>query len=248
MASKTKKVKRDKRESRPVAYHHGDLRSALIASAVKHLESKPVETLSLRELARGAGVSLAAPYRHFKDKEALLAAISQEGFDLKRKYMEQAIKQSKGDVQKMFYGCGNAYFKMGMLHPQHFKLMVTSNVCPSEKYPELMEAAAKTFALLTQVMKHCQEAALIGPGDPFHYALNFWAVVNGFTSLYAEGRLEWIGVTQQNAESALKTLLSQHLIGSAQPLAKSESGFRPFMSPKAAQRKDVLLSLLKLIS
>ncbi len=239
--------KNGKKDSRPAAYHHGDLRSTLIASAVKHLESKPVESISLRELARGAGVSLAAPYRHFKDKEALLAAISQEGFDLKRKYMEQAIKQSKGDVQKMFFGCGNAYFKMGMLHPQHFKLMVASNVCPSEKYPELMETAARTFALLTQVMKKCQEAGLIGSGDPFHHALNCWAVVNGFTSLYAEGRLEWVGVTQQNAEAALKTLLSQYLLGSAQPLSKSDSGFRPFMSPKSAPRKQALLSFMTLM-
>ncbi len=242
MGSRNKKAKK---QASPAAYHHGDLRSALIASAVKHLESKPVESISLRELARSAGVSLAAPYRHFKDKEALLAAISQEGFDLKRKYMEQAIKLAKGDVQKMYFGCGQAYFKMGMLHPQHFKLMVTSNVCPSEKYPELMESAGKTFALLTQVVKHCQDAGLMGAGDPFHHALNLWAVVNGFTSLYAEGRLEWTGVTQQNAEAALKTLLSQYLIGSAQALAKSDSGFRPFISPKSAQRKEVLLSFLK---
>lgn len=242
MGSRKKKLKKD---GRPAAYHHGDLRASLIAAAVKHLKSKPAESLSLRELAREVGVSLAAPYRHFKDKETLLAAISQEGFDLKRKYMEQAIKEAKGDVRKMFFGCGNAYFRMGMLHPQHFKLMVASSVCPSEKYPQLMEAAAKTFALLTQVMKHCQDAGLVGQGDPFHKALNCWAVVNGFTSLYAEGRLEWIGVNQQNAEAALETLLSQYLMGSAQPLEKSDSGFRPFSTPKSSQRKDVLLSILK---
>jgi AcrR family transcriptional regulator len=233
------------RKAKSSAYHHGDLRATLIALAVKTLKTRSPDTLSLRELAGKAGVSLAAPYRHFKDKQALLAAISQEGFDLKRRYMEAAIVEAKGDALKMYYGCGQAYFKMGRLHPQHFKLMVGSWVTPSEAHPDLMASAAATFAVLLKMITTCQKAGIIGSGDPTHKALNCWAVVNGFTALYAEGRLEWIGVTNDNAQNALASLMSQYLVGAAEPLSQSDYGFHPFSTKHSLPYKQHLQALLE---
>jgi len=222
-------------------YHHGDLRAALISTAVKILEKIPPSDLSLRELARQAGVSVAAPYRHFKDKRELLAAIIEEGFEIKSQYMADAIRAAKRRPLDMYYGCGLAYFKMGRLHPQHFKLMVTSEIIPSPEFPGLLKAAAKSFMLLKEMLRFCQSKGLVGAGDPYHKAMHCWCMVNGFTSLYAEGRLMWIGVNPKNAEAALKTLMSQHLIGNKEPMSKSAFGFQPFTTPESdLQKKQIL--------
>jgi AcrR family transcriptional regulator len=221
-------------------YHHGDLRTTLLETAIKMLATRSPSELSLRELAREAGVSGAAPYRHFKDKNELLAAISQQGFEMKFSYMIKAMKEAKGDPEKMFFGCGLAYFKMGKDHPQHFKLMMSSEVIPCETYPELMKIASTTFVLVREMVSRCQEKGLIGKGDPYLKAMNCWSVLNGFTSLYADGGLEWLGVTKGNAEKALQTLMSQFLIGSSKSLEQSNYGFQLFSTPDSKEDFELL--------
>lgn len=216
-------------------YHHGDLRSALIDAAIQLLQKMSPDQLSLRELARQAGVSVAAPYRHFKDKNELLAAISEQGYGLKYKYMSEGIRSAKGDAREMLYACGLAYFRMGLKHPQHFKLMSSSSIIPDERYPQLMQTACKTFMLLKSMIEHLQSKKLLGPGNPYHHAMNCWCVVNGFTALYAEGRLTWLGVKPTNADAALRTLLEQYIRGTAVALPKDS--FTPFSPDNADQEK-----------
>lgn len=227
-----------KKSSKPEAYHHGDLKLTLIDTAIKMLKTRAPAEISLRELAREAGVSQAAPYRHFKNKEELLAAIMTQGFELKTKYMKQSMEENKSDILKMYYGCGLSYFKMGKNHPQHFKLMFGSEIIPSQKYPALQVSACTTFALLKKMIVTCQEAGLVGHGDPYHKALNCWSMVHGFTMLYAEGRLEWLGVTETNAESAFMTLMSQYLLGNKKPLSESNFDFLPFQTDLSRINKE----------
>jgi AcrR family transcriptional regulator len=186
-------------------------------------------------------VSIAAPYRHFKDKRALLAAIMEIGFNLKLQYMTEAISKQKGDAEKIYYAIGLAYFRMGLEHPQHFRLMVNAEVFPSEEFPQLLEASAKSFIALKYSIQYCQSKGIIGAGDPYHKAMNCWCVVYGFTSLFVEGRLQWLGVNKENAESALKTLISQHLQGNKTSLAKSDFGFCTFTSADSDLKKKQLL-------
>jgi len=197
------------------AYHHGDLRASLVTTAVAMLATRPPDQLSLRALAEAAGVSQSAPYRHFRDKDALLAAISQQGFDLKGAYMEAAIHAAGHDYREMFYGIGDAYFRMGLEHPQHFRLMLTSPVQPSPEHPELLRAASATFALLVAVVSACQRAGIIGAGDPLARSMYCWSFVNGFTTLYAEGRLTWLGVSAKNARAMLRAHITQYILGAA---------------------------------
>jgi hypothetical protein len=140
----------------------------------------------------------------------------------------------------MFYACALAYFKMGLNHPQHFNLMVSGGVIPSEKHPGLLISAKSTFVLVRDMVVICQRAGLIGEGDPYHHAINCWSTVNGFTALYTEGRLEWVGITKENAESALKTLVSQLLIGAREGLEKSNFGFKPFANEFSAPYKILM--------
>lgn len=237
MRQKKKKVPKTGASSD--GYHHGDLKSTLIDSALRLLKTKSAESLSLRELAREAGVSQAAPYRHFKDKNELLAAIIEQGFEKKFKYMYEAISAVKNDPKELYYACGLAYFRMGLKHPQHFKLMNSSEINPGPEYPGLLEIASKTFILLREVVKYCQKKGIVGSGDPHHKAMNCWCVVNGYTSLYAENRLEFLGVTPDNAEMGLRALLSQYLVGQSQPLPATN--FRLFETRDSKMMKEMML-------
>lgn len=221
------------------SYHHGNLRESLIVAAVRFLEKNPLEKLSLRTLAQKAGVSQAAPYRHFKNRNEVLAAISQQGFELKFKYMLESFLMNRNNPKELLHGCAQAYFKMGLLHPQHFKLMLTSPVCPSAEYPGLEQAAGLTFGLLKKTIQICQAAGVVGAGDPYHQSMHCWAMVNGFTTLYAEGRLEWLGVNEQNAATALRIFVDQFLSGQHRPLPET-AGFRLFSTSDSQESLEHL--------
>jgi AcrR family transcriptional regulator len=200
------------------SYHHGNLKKTLIQTAIRFLEKHPLESLSLRTLALKAGVSQAAPYHHFKDRDELLAAISQQGFEIKFQYMWEAFLTFQDQPKELLQACALSYFKMGLKHPQHFKLMLASPICPSPEHPKLEQAAGMAFALLKRVIEICQSAGIVGPGNSDHKSMHCWALVNGFTTLYAEGRLKWLGIDEKNAEGALRIFVDQYLIGNQNPL------------------------------
>ncbi len=237
--TKTKKANQI-RTAKIDTYHHGDLKSALIDAAIQLLKRMTPAELSLRELARQAGVSAAAPYRHFKDKNELLAAISEQGYELKYQYMLKAIRSAKGNPLEIYYACGLAYFHMGLNHPQHFKLMISSEIIPSEEHPQLMKTAVKSFMLLKCMIEHSQKQKITGAGNPFHKAMNCWCVVNGFTSLYVEGRLAWLGLNKENAEAALRVLLSQFLNGTKDAIQSPQ--FTPFSDAGADLSKLAVMN------
>src|SRR5215217_151305 len=115
-------------------YHHGNLRPALLRAADKILEKEGVAALSLREAARQAGVSHNAPYRHFADRQSLLAALAAEGFEL----LAAAMRGHSGKEM------GEAYVRFALEHPQRFRLMF-SGMLPITKHAHLREAASATY-------------------------------------------------------------------------------------------------------
>ncbi len=221
-------MKKPRTRKKTESYHHGDLRSALITAALRVLKTRTPSELSLRELAKQAGVSQAAPYRHFKDKEALIAAILEQAFTIKREYMERAMNDAQGDAHKIFIGCGLAYFRFGLDYPQHFNLMFSDHCRPDGNYPDLLRAAVSNYETVVKMVKISQDAGIIGAGDPFHHALHCWALVNGFTVLYTHGKLLWLGIDQDNAEKALIGLIEQYRKGSSAPLDPKAMGFELF--------------------
>lgn len=221
------------------SYHHGNLRETLIQEALSFLKDHPLESLSLSTLANRAGVSQAAPYRHFGSRNELLAAISQQGFELKFSYMLEAYRRFKDQPLELFHECAQSYFKMGLLHPQHFKLMLTSPVVPSPEYPELQKAAGLAFGLLKKTIERCQAAKIVGAGDPYHKSMHCWALVNGFTTLYAEGRLRWLGVDERNARNALRILVEQFRTGHQSTLTPDPQ-FRVFGTAESKDELDRL--------
>src|SRR5262245_23788463 len=103
-------------------YHHGDLRRALLDAALEILAEGGAAGLTLREVARRAGVTHAAPYRHFEDKAALLAAVAEEGFRAVYAEMLARSERVKDPVERL-YQIGAAYVLFAVTHPAHFRVM-----------------------------------------------------------------------------------------------------------------------------
>ncbi len=193
-------------------YHHGDLRNALVSAGLRLLEQEGHPDFTLRDLARRVGVSAAAPYSHFADKTALLAAIATAGFGRLNAALEAAIRNDS-DPAKQFLQMGSAYVRFGMDHPALYKLMFASEELSArcDEYPELQAAGDAAFASLTAMLERMQRSGFLQAGDPEVNALSVWAHVHGLTSLFITGHVECAGgAAPQPAElvsSSLVTLL-----------------------------------------
>jgi AcrR family transcriptional regulator len=158
-------------------YHHGDLRSTLLASAAELLEEQGLRALSLREVARRAGVSHNAPYRHFPDRDSLLAELAAEGFRQLGETM--AAKQGRA--------MGEAYVGFALENPSRFRLMFGGQLKLGQ-HPALAGAARKTYDALVGAFR---EQA--GVADPEKSAAAAWSLVHGLAQLLLDGHFEQRG-------------------------------------------------------
>jgi len=175
--------------SRRPSYHHGDLRRALLGAALELVEREGAEALTLRAAARRAGVSQAAPYRHFRDKEALLAAVAEEGFRSLTEALLQAAAPHAGDPLGRLRARGLAYVDFATSHPAHFRIMFGRGAADRSAHPELMKAAREAFEALVSGIRECQDAGIVRPGDPEELALCAWSATHGLAMLAVDGQL-----------------------------------------------------------
>jgi AcrR family transcriptional regulator len=178
---------------RPRSYHHGNLRRALLDAALRLLKKDGSAAPGLREVARMAGVSQAAPYRHFADKQDLLAAVAEEGFRTMTGEMRRAGAPFAGDPIARLQAIGIAYVEFASRHPAHFRVMFEQQLADRSKYPDLVSAAAESYATLTQAIAACHDARVMKPGDPIEHTLAAWSIVHGLASLIVNRRLETNG-------------------------------------------------------
>ena len=166
------------------AYHHGDLREALLSAAIAVISESDVEAVSLRELARRVGVSYAAPYHHFKDKNALLAAVAQQGFGLLHERLLVA-RADAGSPREQFVRLGRAYVGFAIDHPSHYRVMFGPDR-DRASYPELHAAGFGCFGeLLSAAGELLGESAT--EDRVRTVALTAWSAVHGFATLWNDG-------------------------------------------------------------
>jgi len=170
-------------------YHHGDLRNALIRAGQAILAEEGVAGLDLRKVARAAGVSHAAPYRHFADKQALLAAIAAEGFDQLAERMRIALAGAPDDARAQLTLIGLAYAGFAFEHPAHMREMFSGLSVDRMAYPDLHAAAKGAFYQLIRVVAQGQAHGAIGPGDPASIATVVWSQIHGITMLLIEDQI-----------------------------------------------------------
>ncbi len=167
-------------------YHHGDLRRAILESALELIDKSGIEHLSLREVARALGVTTAAPYHHFKDREALLVQIAIQGYEQLLVRLEEARNATKAPKTELEAEC-RAYLSFAHQHAALYSVMFSSEVAHKNEYPELRQTADRCLHLVL--------ASLAQRGDlpkrrVSRAALCVWSMLHGLAMLDASNFLE----------------------------------------------------------
>jgi AcrR family transcriptional regulator len=168
-------------------YHHGNLKQALIQAAVKVLAKMGPRAFTLREVARQAKVSHNAPYRHFRDKDELLAAVAGEGFDQLAESMITAAAPASNALQALELS-GLGYVRFALQWPEHFSAMFDYSQDLST-YPEYAASGRRAFQVLLDNIVASQKAGHMPSGDPQPLALVAWSLVHGIAKLAIAKRL-----------------------------------------------------------
>jgi AcrR family transcriptional regulator len=211
-------------------YHHGDLRTTLLRAAEAHIALEGTERLSLRALAREAGVSATAPYRHFDDRQALLVALATEGFE-ELAVVNTDIHKDFGDepIPTQLLQCGLAYVRYAEANQVKYLLMFGDVVGDFSPYPELVDASERAFAPLAALLRSGLDAGLIVPLEFSTLAGAIWASVHGVASLILKGaRAAASPAAQRAAPRRAIAALGTHREAA---LAQMFAGF--FQCPKA---------------
>ena len=172
------------------SYHHGNLREALLRAAEKIMEKQGIGAVTMREVARLAGVTHGAPYRHFRSLEHLLAELAEGGF----RELGQALEgRPSGEM-------GEAYVRFGLAHPARFRLMFGGTL-PLSRHPRLRDISTRVYELLVAALRAQRDLA-----QPEKAAAAAWALVHGLTHLLLDGHLEAL-VESAGREGLIKGVL-----------------------------------------
>lgn len=169
-------------------YHHGDLPRAMLQEAVRTIQTQGVDALTLRGVGERLGVSRTALYRHFADKQALLAAVAAEGFRMFRAALIDAW-ETAGRGREGFDAMGVAYVQFAVTHPSHYRVMFGGVVRPGGGSPAPGDAGTNAFQVLVDAIVEQQQAGLVRNDNPLQLALFIWAVVHGVAMLALDGVL-----------------------------------------------------------
>jgi len=168
-------------------YHHGNLREALIAAALALIAEKGPFGFSFVEAARWAGVSPAAPYRHFADREELMAEVARRGFDKFAAVLAAAWDGGRPDAMAAFTRIGRAYLAFARNEPAYYTAMFEAGI-PLDRHPELLLASEQAFAVLRQGADVIAAKMPKGAKPPaLMMALHIWAMAHGIASLFGRG-------------------------------------------------------------
>jgi len=187
-------------------YHHGDLRRTIVETASAMLSEDKGWQFTLREVARRAGVSHAAPYKHFPDKAALLLELALHGFDQLGQELKAAITPRPRSARKEFLAVGGAYIAFGVSNPALYRLMFSSNA-GDPRVAHLSERALSALGVLLDVLTRGQESGAFRRRPLQGQAAACWAQVHGITMLSIEGLLMPEKVGSAPVQAALDTLL-----------------------------------------
>lgn len=165
------------------SYHHGNLREALIEAALQLITERGVAGFAFAELARAAGVSPAAPYRHFRDRSALLAELARRGFDQLTVALEQAWNQGRPDPVVAIERCGRAHLAFARRDPASYAAMFDGQ--PGDADPALKASADAAFAVVRRAADAACAVATITPRPPaLMVALHVWSLCHGTAALF----------------------------------------------------------------
>lgn len=197
---------RQPRRARRRAYHHGDLRRALLDAALQLLREEGAGALTLRAVARAAGVSQTAPYRHFRDRRALVGAVAQEAFARLGGAIEDAVGRGEPGLPALRRGLV-AYVAHALAHPAEYRVMFGAEIAERDDMPELEATALGAFAFLREGIAGLQSGGLLHAGDATLLAITTWATLHGLVMLALDGQTAVTGRSIDTLVDAACTLL-----------------------------------------
>ncbi|QKQ73723.1 TetR/AcrR family transcriptional regulator [Nostoc sp. TCL240-02] len=194
-------------------YHHGNLRNKLIAIATELLSEEGAHSLSLRKISQRAGVSHNAPYMHFADKEAVLAAIAEEGFRLLSMQVETAINEVSKDTKQQLIAASSAYVNFALQHSNHLQIMFC--YYNPEKYPSLIEVSQASLDQLFKIVQAGQKDGTLIAGNPHEITKTIWALVHGVAAISIAYESKILLPEKNSAQEVVSTFVTLLLNGLA---------------------------------
>ena len=196
--------------ARKPTYHHGDLRRTLLDSSLALIEEKGLAGLSLREVARRAGVTHQAPYHHFADRAAIFAALADEGFALLLASMQAEQEKAHRAPGAQLAAAGRGYVHFALAHPAHFRLMFRPDLCEGAP-PSAAGAAA--YGLLVEAVTAVQAGGEAPRRDSEALVTLCWSAVHGLASLFLDGPMA--SADPRRAAREMMALLTRMLASAA---------------------------------
>src|SRR5258707_786992 len=171
----------------PRGYHHGNLKETLVRAALELIAEKGPAGFTFAEAARWAGVSPAAPYRHFRDREELLADVSRRGFELFETALAKSWDEGRPDPFTAFDRLGKAYLAFARSEPAYYSAMFEAGI-PQDADPNLRQASERAFGVLRSATEKLI-GTMPGPSRPpaLMVSLHIWALSHGVASLFGRG-------------------------------------------------------------
>jgi AcrR family transcriptional regulator len=168
-------------------YHHGNLRETLIRAALDLIGEKGPAGFTFADAARWAGVSPAAPYRHFRDRDALMADVARQGFERFEAFLKTAWNEGRPNPFTAFNNLGKAYLAFARTEPAYFAAMFEAGI-PLDTNPELRLAGDRAFAILRTASEVlCEKLPKAGRPPASMMALHIWSISHGIASLFGRG-------------------------------------------------------------
>jgi AcrR family transcriptional regulator len=181
-------MKTERKEKRPKPYHHGDLRRTLIEAGLEVLEQGGVAALELREVARRAGVSHAAPYRHFADKGAFMAALIEVGFHRLAEKIEEKVQSVPNKPEARLQGLASAYVYFAQANPWLMREMFSGLTIKKESHPSVHDATKAVSQLFITIVEEGQSQGLVRSGNSGELAGVIWSLLHGMAVLIIENQ------------------------------------------------------------
>jgi AcrR family transcriptional regulator len=165
-----------------------DLRQKVLDASLALIEEGGLDRLSMREVARKAGVSHQAPYHYFGDREAILAGIATEGFGMLQQELSRSLNKQAGSQTHAIETAAKTYVDFALRHPGYFRVMFRSDAVPIENYPEALHHADAAFGMLVQTID--KSFASEPPETRRNLAFVCWAFMHGVATLLLDGPLK----------------------------------------------------------
>jgi AcrR family transcriptional regulator len=184
------------------SYHHGDLRQALLDKALERIRAHGVAQLSVREISKDLGVSPAAAYRHFADKQSLLYALAEQGFHELGKRIEAKLKKAGADPLERLFALGEAYIKFALEQSEYTKLMF-EGTHPDPSTP-LHSATKQVSEFLYGAIADAKKQGKLSKVSDQDALGIFWSTVHGMSILIIEDRLLWLAKDMKKIRELLQ--------------------------------------------